>query len=443
EFETATDQLRANFNSRNAAAADVQRVLDQGARINNFLSRNALTPRVQNDWATVRTDLDALANAYNVSWDWQNTRGGIPPVGGGLGTAYGMDARLTGTFRLDPARSDNARTIAQNATRGLPYNERQRVYDALVARLESPDMLAIERRGSNVTIASSRAPQTTFEADGRERTETLPNGVVARVAASLAGDALTVSSQGYRENDFSVTFDPDDNGRTLTVTRRIYSERLTQPVVVQNTYDRVADIAQWNSVGGGGSLGYPSNTTASGEFIIRDGETLVATLDNNLTTRDSKDGDRFTMTVRSPVQYEGAIIDGTVRGVERGGRITGRSGMALNFDTIRLRNGQTYRFAGFIDSVRTANGETVRVDNEGSVQDNESRGNTTAQRAAIGTAVGAIIGAIAGGGKGAAIGAVLGAGAGAGSVYVQGRDELELLSGTEVTVRASAPNNIR
>jgi uncharacterized protein YcfJ len=113
--------------------------------------------------------------------------------------------------------------------------------------------------------------------------------------------------------------------------------------------------------------------------------------------------------------------------------------MTLNFERIRLRDGRTYSFAGFVESVRTANGETVRVDNEGNVQDSDSRGSTTAKRAAIGTAVGAIIGAIAGGGKGAAIGAAIGAGAGAGSVYVQGRDDLQLLSGTEVTVRASAP----
>jgi hypothetical protein len=52
-----------------------------------------------------------------------------------------------------------------------------------------------------------------------------------------------------------------------------------------------------------------------------------------------------------------------------------------------------------------------------------------------------IIGAIAGGGKGAAIGAAVGAGTGAGSVLIQGRDELDLPSGTEVTIRASSPRN--
>jgi hypothetical protein len=442
DFETATDNLRNRFNTRAAAAADVQNVLDRAVPINNFMSRRPLTTQAQNDWATLRTDLDALASAYGVAWNWNNratpTYGNTYPTPGG--GVYGTDASLTGTFRLNPSRSDNARDVADRATRNLPYADRQRIHDAIVARLESPEMIAIERRGMNVTIASSRAPQTTFTADGRERTEQLPNGITARVSATLTGDQLMVSSQGYRENDFSVTFAPIDGGRSLQVTRRIFSERLNQPVVVQNTYDRTADVALWNNVYNG-TVGHPTGTVATtGDFIIRDGETLIATLNNDVSTKTAREGDRFTMTVRSPAEFEGAVIDGTVRSVERGGRITGRSGMTLDFENIRLRDGRSFRFEGFVDSVRTMGGETVRIDNEGSVQNDDSRGTTTAQRAAIGTAVGAIIGAIAGGGKGAAIGAIIGAAGGAGSVYVQGRDDLELLTGSEVTVRASAPN---
>ena len=53
-------------------------------------------------------------------------------------------------------------------------------------------------------------------------------------------------------------------------------------------------------------------------------------------------------------------------------------------------------------------------------------------RAGIGAAVGAVIGAIVGGGgKGAAIGAAVGAGAGAGSVFIQGREDLDLMSCVE------------
>jgi phage tail tape-measure protein len=112
--------------------------------------------------------------------------------------------------------------------------------------------------------------------------------------------------------------------------------------------------------------------------------------------------------------------------------------MTLNFDSIRLRDGRSYRFAGLLESVRNSQGDTVKVDNEGSVRDDDQT-TKTVQRTAIGTAVGAIIGAIAGGGKGAAIGAIVGAGGGAGSVYVQGRDDLDLARGTELTIRASSP----
>jgi YmgG-like glycine-zipper protein len=60
-------------------------------------------------------------------------------------------------------------------------------------------------------------------------------------------------------------------------------------------------------------------------------------------------------------------------------------------------------------------------------------------RTGIGAGIGAVIGAVAGGGKGAAIGAAVGAGVGAGSVFIQGRNDLDLMTGTEFTIRVSAP----
>lgn len=171
---------------------------------------------------------------------------------------------------------------------------------------------------------------------------------------------------------------------------------------------------------------------------MRDGETVTAALNNDLTTKQAKPGDRFTMTVRQPGEYESAIIEGAVASVSESGRLAGRSGISLNFDTIRLRNGQTYRFAGTLESVRSLNGDTVKLDDEGSAQgDNQTT--KTVQRTGIATAIGALIGAIADGAKGAAIGGVIGAAGGAGSVYAQGKDDFELPSGTEITIRASAP----
>ncbi|HEX7173912.1 MAG TPA: YMGG-like glycine zipper-containing protein [Pyrinomonadaceae bacterium] len=444
-FETSTDRLRSRFNSRQSVDEDVLGVLNAGASIDTFMRNNRLTNRVQTDWSTVRTDLTALADAYAVAWNWNNYPNNNPtyPTNTYPGTGVGVGTnRLTGTYRLDPSRSSNPRDEAERATSSLPAGDRQRVYDRVLARLEAPEQIAIDRRGRTVQIASTRAPQATFEADGTEREEPLPNGRTSRVRANLVGDRLEVRSTGFRESDFTVMFDPIDRGRGLQVTRSFYSERLTQPVQVVDYYTKVSDVAQFDIYNGSGG-NYPSGTSSTlptGEFLFRDGETVVATLESELSTRTVQPGQRITLVVRQPSQYEGAVIEGAVASSGRGGRVTGRSEMSFDFDTIRLRDGRSYRFAGFVESVRTANGEVVKVDNEGTVRDNDQT-NKTVQRTAIGTAVGAIIGAIAGGGKGAAIGAIVGAAGGAGSVYVQGRDELDLPLGTEFTLRSSAPRN--
>jgi len=435
EFETALVQLRNRVNSRQVSSSDASNVLDRAAFLNNYIADRQLSYQTENNWTALRSDLDRLAGAFNIAWNW-STVPGVP--GGGSGFPGGSRRDLTGTFRLNSSRGDDVRTAVDNATRNLSLAERQRVYDSLLRRFDSPQMLAIDRRGNSVTIASTRAPQINFVADGRENVETTGGGRSVRVRANLVGDTLTITRTGERANDFTVSFDPSNDGRELLVTRTLYSDRLTQPVTVRSYYDRTSDVAQLNIYDTNREDSNIGQATATGSFVIPDGTELVAVLNNDLTTQNVREGDRFTMTVRSPGQYDGATIEGSVLNVERSGRVTGRSQMTLDFDTIRLRNGSSYRFAGILESVRTPNGDVVRVDNEGAVRDSDQT-KQTVTRTAIGTAVGAIIGAIAGGGKGAAIGAVIGAGAGAGSVYIQGRDDLNLNAGTEVTIRTTGP----
>lgn len=428
-FKKATDQVRIRFDAGQLVSDDVKRLLELAQPIENFMRANSLTDRARDDWSTLRTNLNLLANAYNISPSWINTPSSQ--------TGYKDVNRLTGTFRLDSARSDNPRDKARRATQNLRADERQEVADKILARLESPEMLSIERRGTTMTIASSLAPQSTFEADGRERQEQLPNSRSTRVIATLRGEQLVVSSNGYKEDDFNVTFDATENDNSLRVRRQVYSDRLTQPVVVDSVYNRTADVAEWNVYKASRSV--LRNASANrGELIVRDGETVVAILNNNLTTKLSQSGDLFTMTVRDPSQLQGAVIEGTVRNVDEGGRLSGRSEMSLTFETIRLPNGQTYRFAGILESVRTLNGDAIKVDSEGSAQ-GANRTTQTIQRTGIATAVGAVIGAIAGGGKGAAIGGIIGGAAGAGSVFILGKDNLALPSGTELTIRSSGP----
>lgn len=430
DFEQATNQLRDRFDARQSAASDVQTVLDRAASIDRFMQRQRVAAAAERQWDLLKGDLNTLAGYYRVAWNWSNPRQDNMSV----------NDRWTGTFRLNASQSDDARLAVERAVRNLPSNLRQRAHDALLARVEAPEMIALERQGRTITLASSRAPQTTFEADGREIVEQYPNSNrTSRVRATLNGGQFTVASTGDRATDFSVTFDPLNNGNRLRVTRQLYSERLTEPVMIRSVYDRVSDVAQWNVYTGTPS--YPS--VGAGNFIVPDGTTLVTRLETNLDTEHTRSGDPFTLTVLSPSQYRDATIEGVVGDVDRGGRITGRTEMTLNLHRIRMTNGQTHRFEGIIENVRTVNGGEVSLDNEGMVREDDSQTERTIKRGAIGAAIGAVIGAIADGGSGAAIGAVLGGGAGAGSVYIQGRDDLELMSGSEITVRAVAPRSIR
>ncbi len=406
-----------------------------------------------------------------------------------------IDARLTGLYRLLPGRSDDPRAAAERAARTLPADVREEMLARLAARLDSPAQLAIERRGQSITIASSRAPQITFDADGRTRTEQATDGHTVSTRAALADDQLSVTSSGSRDDEFAVFFDTVDQGRRLRVTRRIYDARLAGPVVVQSLYDKVSQLARFSIYGepegtrtaarGGNNtiasarrnaptqqqqrqtqqrpvirppaprrddnspfppdLSNDDNNSAARQpgarndsFVIGDNTQFTATLDNDLSTAAAREGDPVTLTVRAPAQFAGAVIEGTIARVDRGGRVAGRAELAFEFQRLRLRDGRAAAFAGTVLEVRAAGDENVRVDNEGgNVQEGDSQTDRTVQRAAIGAAIGAIIGAIAGGGKGAAIGAAAGAGAGAGSVYAQGRDDLNLPRGTELLIRSN------
>ncbi len=427
DLDLAVETLQQRFSGRNSTAADAENVLRSAALIEPLMGNEVRGSGVLRHWNSLKVDLNRLATAYRISW---------PTVGQslpGTGPAYGQNT-LTGTYRLNTSRSDDPSRAADDAIRSMPNRDRQRFRDQIVARLESPDQMAIELRGREVTLASSRAPQISFVADGVERVESSNSGRSIRARATITGDQLIVSSTGDAGNQFNVTFDPIDNGRAMQVTRRVYVTGLSRPVEVRSVYDRTSDVARFDI--NTGPQSYPTDSTAG--FVVPNGETLVAALNNDLSTETARQGDRFTAIVRQPAQYEGATIEGHVSNVQRSGRVTGRSELTLSFDTIRLRDGRSYRFAGILEGVRSARGERVAIDNEGAVRD-DSQTDRTVQRTAIGTAVGAIIGAIAGGGKGAAIGAILGAGGGAGSVYVQGREDLDLQSGTELTIRSTGP----
>src|SRR5215813_2145864 len=144
-------------------------------------------------------------------------------------------------------------------------------------------------------------------------------------------------------------------------------------------------------------------------------------LEKEIDTKESRDGDRFTATVISPSRYADATIDGHIAKINKSGKLTGKTELALSFDRIRLRNGESGRMAAQVVKVYGED-SAKEVDEEGNVKSG-SKGKTT--------------GGSAGGGKGAAIGAAVGAAAGAGSTYIQGSNKVKLESGTEILIRTT------
>ena len=71
EFYAETKRLHDHFDNHKSTGADVESVLDRAARIDDFMHRYRLNSKAQNDWSTLRTNLDELARVYNVSWRWR------------------------------------------------------------------------------------------------------------------------------------------------------------------------------------------------------------------------------------------------------------------------------------------------------------------------------------------------------------------------------------
>jgi hypothetical protein len=168
--------------------------------------------------------------------------------------------------------------------------------------------------------------------------------------------------------------------------------------------------------------------------LVPVGTNLKVRIEDTLSSKDSRVGDRFTATVLDPVRFNEATATGHISSIQKSGKIKGRTSMNLSFDSIRLSDGRSGTMHGYV--TRVYGSGSGQADNEGGVESG-SRTKQTIKRGAIGAGAGAVLGAIVGGGKGAAIGLILGGAGGAGSLAVQGSKELKIESGTEMLVRVT------
>lgn len=170
-------------------------------------------------------------------------------------------------------------------------------------------------------------------------------------------------------------------------------------------------------------------------YSVAAGKKIRVRMNDELSSKTAKVGDRFTTTVREPVYStngaivipEGSEIVGKVDSVTKAANKGKPGALDVSFVQVVLPNGTKRTISG---SLTELNADDAKSDDEGT-----ARGDRMKNRKLIwyggGAAGGAILGAAVGGGKGALIGGLLGAGGGfLGERFTKG-EEAKVESGTE------------
>ena len=421
-FETAERRLQQRFQSRQSTSADATEVLRRATYIDQFMTRNRLNPQTQAQWRNLKADLNTLATYYNVNWNWNQTLPTDTASSDGGGTPRNFDRRLTGTYRLNTSLSEDTAAAIDKALGTTPSAQRENSRRRLEQRLNAPEVIAIEKNSATITMASSIQPQVTFQADGVARSETNDRGRTVTTTATADQDGLIINYQGERSSDFYLTFLPIAD-RRMKMTRRIYIDGGNNSVTVSSVYDKTDNTARWSDVNSTSNQTGGASSTVNESYAVPSGTRLNAELQSSITGSGS--GEQFTMEVRTPTQYRGAIISGRVVTEDPARRVAGRARVALVFDTIRLPSGQTHRFAGRVDSVNAVSGDIVTVTNQ------VAQSGPPPKKGAAGV-LGAVIGAISGVPVDPAANSTT-----AGSILAQNRDTIDIGSGSQVAITAT------
>jgi hypothetical protein len=173
-------------------------------------------------------------------------------------------------------------------------------------------------------------------------------------------------------------------------------------------------------------------------YTVRTGETFRVRMNETLSSKTARVGDRFTTTVTEPVYSTTGVVV-----IPTGSRVIGRvdavkpakkggdpGTISVSFNTVELPNGLRRAINGSLTDLDT---KKAKSDNEGNAS-GDDRKNDKLIFIGGGAAGGAILGGALGGTKGAIIGGLLGAGGGLLGERLTKGEDAQVKSGTEFGV---------
>lgn len=186
---------------------------------------------------------------------------------------------------------------------------------------------------------------------------------------------------------------------------------------------------------------YQSNSTPI-IIIPRDTE-LILELQDDISTEQSREGEKFVARVVSPSEIAGATVEGRIAKVLKPGRIKRRSELSLSFDRIILDDNRWSNFGATLSEVLAIKGDNIKkVDSEGTALGQSSL-RSDAIKVGGATGAGALIGGVVGGPVGVAVGAGIGAAFGVGAVVIERGKHIRLTRNQQLRIKTAYQTQIR
>src|SRR3954469_2329335 len=85
--------------------------------------------------------------------------------------------------------------------------------------------------------------------------------------------------------------------------------------------------------------------------LVPVGTDLKVRINDTLSSKDSRIGDRFTATVIDPSRFDEARLHGHISSIQKSGKVKGRTSMNLAFDSVELRDGRRGTLHGYVTRI--------------------------------------------------------------------------------------------
>jgi hypothetical protein len=186
-------------------------------------------------------------------------------------------------------------------------------------------------------------------------------------------------------------------------------------------------------------------------YTVPAGTKVLLQLKSSVNTKSAKPGDGVYLVSTFPVVVGnrslipvGVYVQGVVDRVERAGRVKGKAQLDMHFTSIIFPNGSVVEIPGVVDAVPGAKNQSVKDDQEGTIQQDSDKGRNAGEAAKIAIPTGAGAGTIGGAVSGHPLeGGLVGLGAGLATVglvslFTRGAD-VNIEAGTQVEMVLQRP----